>query len=140
MSFALVEVMPRGLAYDEVVALMDARRHLPSRRRELENAAEALTDAIQYGIVSVDGDKNITINLQEPLTDKTGNVVLSSIKWKFRTDMYAINQRLASLKDVNGTGRMMVYVQAHAGVDAGLVDKMETCDRTILDAVTLFFL
>jgi hypothetical protein len=140
MSFELKEVMPQVGAYAEVVALMDAKRILPSRRRDLEKAVDALTDAIQYGIVTVDSDRNISIQLQEPLKDKGGNVALSSITWKHRADMAAINQRLSALKADNGSGRMMVYVQAHTGLDAGLVDKLETCDRAILDAVTLFFL
>jgi hypothetical protein len=133
------EKVKPDVALADITRLLDSRNLLPSMRKSKESVIPIVQEAIQYGLVTIDDNCQVAQSLIEPVKDDKGNVVLDTLVYVSRIDPAKVNKRINELKVRNETTRLLCYTIEHTGETEGILNKMESQDRNICDAITIFF-
>jgi hypothetical protein len=131
-----------GIAKNEVEAWLNNKK-VSAKKRSLQRASiETLIDAVQYGVISINHESMvITHTLNFPIKDTDGEVSLSELVFKPRTDVSEIKLRTKGLDPSDdGTGRLSAVAAALTGKAVGLIEKLDTEDTTIVQAIAIFFI
>lgn len=132
----------KELAQQEVNEWLDYKRIKPNKREASEDAIEALVEAVQYGDLSIDEDKVMTHKLIFPLTNEQGEETVKELKYQPRVSTGAITQKTGAVKgkalDYNTI--ITAYVSALTDKPLALIERLDTEDRKISQAIVSFFL
>ncbi len=108
------------------------------REQQIENI-ELIKSYIKYGVLTLNQDHTITHKLLFPLESPSGETVLSELTYQARVSIEKINLKMKGygLKDLNG--RMLGYVYAITGQPQNMLNKLDTEDLKIAQAISAFF-
>ncbi|MFA6057282.1 MAG: hypothetical protein WC756_03720 [Taibaiella sp.] len=137
------QVVSFDIAKKEINAWLDGKRVSDSKREKehIADAIETLIDAISYGDATIDPEKmTITQALRFPILNEDSKPVLSSLTFKPRLRTNELKDRTASVKQGDGIGRICAIAGALTGQATAIIEKMDTEDMAIVNAVAVFFL
>lgn len=134
------------IARQDIEAWLDAKRIPAGKRKEAKEVIKTMTRAVVDGLLIWDGDqKRLTQVLIWPLGE---NEDIKTIEYKNRVTQGDISARMKGLNtdsDSSDTGDMTskvmgVYLSAISGLNAALVDRLDTVDYNVAQAVISFFM
>lgn len=134
------EVMPLEQAVSEVKSYLAARKMFPSRVEALKPMIDTVAEAMMYGFVAIDDDGVITQMLVDPIQDVNGAVVLDKLVYRKRVKPDEVNREIEKLKEDNQRTRIMMYVTLHCEQPKAIINKLETQDRAVCDAIGFFLI
>lgn len=134
------EVVPVQKAEEEVSAWLDSKKIKPKEREKNEAFINTLVEAVTYGILTIDDDtKVITQNLEFPLSNTDKVVTLSSLRYNPRADTGSLHGKTANIKGI-GMAVYVAYASALTGELVATLNKLDSEDFKVLQAITAFFL
>lgn len=129
------------VAQDEVEKLLDLKRIMPLKRKDLAKPIEILVQAISLGYAVVDEKGMITQTLVDPVLDTSSNPVLEKLEYKARLDPTTVNKRISELKaGSNQSVLLTCYASIATGQPSGIINKLDSTDRDTCDAICALFL
>jgi len=131
---------------DEVVALKEVQDYvagkkiLPSRRKALNGVIDLMAEAISYGLVVIGTDGSITQTLWEPIKTVDKKIALETLVYPPRVAPEVLIQQFKDAKATTHSEKILAAVVAHTGEPKGMLDKLESTDRDIMEAIGFFYL
>lgn len=122
------------LAEKEVTAWLDRKKIMPLKRSALKYQIDTLIEAIQYGIISMDGTGKINHSLSFPID------TLDSLEYKARVSPDAILKALNSLKSNSADSRTIAYIAELTGQASGIISKLDPVDMNVAGSIAVFFM
>lgn len=135
-----VEVIAEDVAMELTNEWIDTHDHSPKVKISLNQMAERIAEAVQYGYVVFNPDGGVFQNLRNPLKDKlSGNDSIVSFNYKPRPTAEEANKALEKL-DVSTTDKkIFAYALMLTGTPKEIINKLEGFDRRILESICLVF-
>lgn len=128
-------------AQKEVENWLDHKRVSPKKREGVyAESIEVIVDAISFGDATIEEDGKIIQSLKFPITDSSGNMVVSVLEYTPRITYSAIKSQLQTVKPGDGNGRLIAVASGLTGKPIGILEKMDTEDISLLQAISVFFL
>jgi hypothetical protein len=131
------EVIEAEQAKAEVRQFVDGLNLLPKQKEGWDNIISIISEAVQYGFVSINGDV-ITQKLAVPITDTKGAVVHDSFTWK-RVKASVKNAAIAKIVNKQPETNIRVCRALSTGVDDLMFDHLEVMDNDISLSLAVFF-
>ena len=123
-------------AQKELSAFIENRFRLPSTKDGLKDVVKSLTEAMMYGLMTIDGT-TITQVLLEPIKDERGNVVISEIVYN---RIAASERNIAKFKAQKaGENQVNAVASLCTGLPTAVFDKLDVEDMGFKDCIMLFF-
>ncbi len=135
-------VINEQTALQEFTEWMDAKKVKAKTREQLQPNIEMLVDCICDGILSIDPSTNaITHKLDFPVLDKKGEPYMTSLTYKARLTGEEQTQANKSLRPSDPLEmRLLATASALTGKLIAELNKMDTADMKITQAISLFFM
>lgn len=133
--------LEKEVAEAEVNAWLDAKRIQPSHREGLKEQIEVLVDSFMDGVLVRDEATNELVHTLIWPLDK-GEVKVESIKYKARIndEQIAKSGVMKGISPKDGDLRMSAYTSAITGQPRSVIQMLDSIDKRISLAITLFFL
>lgn len=126
----------REQAEKEVTAWLDFKKVPGSKRKSNQSFIENMTEAIMDGTLIVEDDKTLVHTLKFPIDGKTP---VKQLKYKPRLRVENIMPRLQGLKPGDADGRLLAYVAALTEQNSGIIEKLDSEDYSLGQAIAVFF-
>lgn len=128
----------RELAEQEVTQWLDEKKVFQSTREAYKDSIDLLVDAICEGVLKYDGDKKKFIHtLLFPLG---GEIPITELIYKQRLTDKELRPNLNGVKQGDGDGRLNAYVAALTSTNKEIVANLDSADKKIAMAISIFFL
>lgn len=133
------QVIEIEVAKAEISAFCDKKKRLPSKRSNLDPMVDSVAEAMSYGFVTIDGDV-ITQKLMEPVLNSNGGIALSQLVFN-RPKEGDVRKEKDKLKmGANFSHELLCYTTVATGEPAVMINKLDSQDRDICDAISALFL
>lgn len=139
MSELFKEVMPVNQAEEEVNNWLDLKRVTPSERVEKAGFVNKMVESLQYGYISIDKEGKITHKLVFPLKSPEGEITTAELQYNYRAETGNLQSKTGNLKGI-GMAVYIAYASVLTGQITGKLNKLDSEDFKILQAITAFFL
>src|SRR5690606_13108970 len=113
---------------------LDHKRVSPSKRTNMNDSIDTLTDAIMDGYLSIDSECRITQKLRFPLGEDES---IGTLVFKPRLSNMEAKKYLKDIKSSDIDGRLTSYVSALTGVGKDIINKLDSEDTGIANAVAV---
>lgn len=127
-------------AREEISAYVDKKKRLPSKRKTIEPMIESVAEAMSFGLVTIDGEGILKQTLMEPILNSNGGISLGTIEYKRPIEAEVRKEKDKLKMGANFSHELMCYTTASTGQPKMMIDKLESSDRDICDAISTFFL
>jgi hypothetical protein len=135
-----MNVVDRDTAALDIERWLD-QKQIGSRKRESKkDDIENLIFEVIDGNLVVEDDCSLRYKLKFPIIDKNGSVVVDELKFKARVCDQEIQSYLKGVKASDAFGIVRAYICALTNTSAGIISKLDTEDKSVADAVALFFM
>jgi len=129
----------REVAEKDINRWLDYRRIRKKKREKNEDGINELIELVEDGIISVDEDCNITLELQQPIKNATGSTAVQNLVFKPRLKQQEVSKHLKGAgTDVDA--RVSAYIAAATEQSKGVLSKLDVSDYNIAQSIALFFL
>lgn len=119
---------------------LDYKKVKNKKRADNKEQEEVIVDAIMDGSLIVEKDCYIEFKLDFPLENEKNEPTFESFKFKPRIKVFELNSKLKGVKSSDVDGRIVAYIAAVTGQNAGIIKKLDTQDYNICQAVIMYFL
>ncbi len=113
---------------------MDTLNIMPKRREALAAAIPAVTEALQYGLLTINKDGSMVQRLATPV------VGLTELTYKPRLPYLLVKKAFGALKQETGTTRTYAVLKLYTGKTQTELDNLEAADTNIAESIALFFI
>ncbi len=137
------KVVSPEIAVADVESWLRGKRVSESKRERphIKEAIKELIEAVSYGDVVIDSENmTITYNLLWPILNEDKAPVLSSLVFKPRLRTSELKDRTSKIEAGDGIGRICAIAGALTGQATSMIEKLDTEDMSIVNAVAVFFL
>jgi len=128
------------VAAEDVSRWLDYKRVSSKKRETYKEAIESLTEGVMNGSISIDSDCVIAHLLMFPVEDSTGKIAFDKLTYKPRLSVGGATIAMKNVKPGDTDGRIMATVSALTDKAIGLLNKIDTEDNNLAQAVAIFFL
>lgn len=132
-----MEAVSKEIAIGEVKRWMDSKRIRESKRTEYKSHIESLVSAIEDGLITVNEDNTITQTLLFGIGE---GEAIKSITFKNRLNTEQVKPFLKNIDAGDGDGRLNAYICALTSMAVGVVNKLDSEDKSISQSIAVFFL
>jgi hypothetical protein len=130
-----MDKVSREKATEEINGWLDRKKVYPSTREANEKDLELLIEAMVNGDIVLDEKTNeFTHTLLFPLEDT------KSLKYKGRMNDKMLKPHLNGVSQKSGADMLTAYVAALTSQPKGLIESLDSADKKIAMAITVFFL
>jgi hypothetical protein len=130
------EVITKEKALKEVEAWLDYKKVKDGQKEALKGQVSTLVDAMQAGEITMDANTFvITQNLQFPVES-----LFDKLEYRPRIEIGAIHKVSAAVKANDFDGKTTAYISALTGKGFSHIQKMDSEDYKIGQAIALFFM
>lgn len=130
----------REAAEKDFAAWLDHKKVRGVKRAESKGNEQEIVSAIEDGILVVEEDFTITHMLCFPIEDTTGKVVVDKLVYKPRINVGQLSIKLKPVGGADVDGRIAAYAATLADVNTSLINKLDTEDQRIVNAIVMYFL
>jgi len=135
-----MEKVSREIAEKDVTFWLDKKKISTGHRELNENFIDQLADAVQEGNLVLDKDTNEwTYELAFPVNDEKGGEALGTLKFKSRLNDVMLRPFLNGVKNDDADGRLLAHTAALTGANKGLLKLIDSVDKRVVMAITVFF-
>ena len=129
------------VALQDVTDWLDKRKIFPGQREKGQDQIDILVEAVSQGILVINPEDNsIEHKLIWPLENKEKVVTLASLKYSGRLNDNMMRPHTAGLKPGDSDGRLLAYIAGLTGVVRGVLVNLDSQDKRIAMAISIFFL
>ena len=131
---------------DQETAIADFERWLTikkireQKRQENSKFEDVIISAIVDGILTIDENGYITQKMSFTIEDSEKNPVLPELKYMPRIPMKLLNIKLKGVDSSDADKRQIAYMAALTQQNMGLLEKMDTEDHRVAQAIIMYFL
>lgn len=134
-------LVTREIAEEDVNRWLDYRKTRQSYREKNKDQIEQLIELVEDGLLSIDDECNMTLQLIEPLKDKeTGASVKNELTFKPRITQLEVTKHLKGTSAQDIDGRVLAYIAAATGTPKGYLNKLDVSDYNTAQSIVMFFL
>lgn len=132
------EKVTKEIATKEVTAWLDYKRTKEAQRESLKGQIDTLVEAVMFGDVSINPDTQvITHKLIVPeATDK----LYTELEYKPRISVGELQKASTNVKATDFDGKVVAYISALTGKGISHIQKLDSEDFKIGQAIALFFM
>jgi len=125
-------------ATKEINQWLDGKKINPRKRADNEKLIETLIDGVVYGQLVFDKETNtITQHLDFPIIGDGASI--DKLTFKARVQQWEVKSRIAKTKQGDSFGIIGAYIAALTGQPEAILDKLETTDFSLCQAIAVFF-
>ena len=131
---------------DQETAIADFERWLTikkireQKRQENSKFEDVIISAIVDGILTIDENGYITQKMSFTIEDSEKNPVSPELKYMPRIPMKLLNIKLKGVDSSDADKRQIAYMAALTQQNMGLLEKMDTEDHRVAQAIIMYFL
>jgi len=137
-----------GKKVDQESALKDFEKWIFIKKirdqKRQENAKgkfeDVIVSSIAEGDLSIDENGYITQKLIFPIIDDNGNDILTELRFIPRIPVKLLNIKLKGVDASDADKRQVAYVSALTQVNMGILEKLDSEDSRISQAIVMYFL
>jgi hypothetical protein len=135
-----MEKITREIAEAEVNNWLDQKRVSQKKRETHKEHIDNLVDSIVEGFLSLNDKGEFVQALKFPLTSEDQSEPVSTLKYKPRIPVEAVQMHLIGVKPNDNYGMIHAYVAALTTKPKALIKKMDTEDYSVAYGIAIFFM
>lgn len=134
--------VPTKQAIAEIDRWLDYKKVTQNKRKDAKDSTEVLVEAVKCGDLVLNHDTmELELILKFPIKGTEQPIKeYSSLRFKPRVTVGQINQRLRGVKATDSDQRLVSYVAAITSQPTALIEKLDTVDAGICQAIATFFI
>lgn len=132
-----MSVVSYEVASSEIQSWLDAKKVPQSKREASEDYINTLIDAVAEGEMVVNSSNELEYKLKFPTE---GEEPVTKITFKPRIKTGDINTRLKNMKSKDSLNTLLAVISAVTNQPTSLLEKLDTQDMGICNAVAVFFI
>lgn len=133
-------MVTKEVAIADINAWLDAKKVSAKKREAQADYIELLVSEVEEGRLSFDSETNeLVYDLKWPL-ENDGQTVVETLKFKYRINSNHLSPYLQKVKPSDADGRLRAYICALTSSNSGYINKLDTEDLTVAQAIAVFFL
>lgn len=130
-------VIAREIAEAEFTEWLESKMVLPSVIEDNQDSFKTIVEAIMYGRLAIDENKSLVHTLAFPLGED--DVAVTSLKYGHRINDKMIQKYTKGLSHKDVDGRVNATIAAMTNTARGIIEGLDSIDKKIANAITVFF-
>lgn len=124
----------------EITRWLDFKKVGEKKREDNQQFIDSLIEAVENGSVTIDEKNNLVYTLPDPVLSDDDEPVLETLTFKPRITVKELNSKLKGVKTDDADGRILAYVSAITGENAGTISRMYSEHYAVCTSIVMFFL
>jgi len=130
----------REVAETEIEKWLDYKCIKPRTRENLELAIDMLIDGIEDGDLILEKNNNLILKLMLPIQNSEGEKTVENLTFTPRINVGEVHKKLKNVDNDDAEGRLIAYVSQLTGQPTAVIEKFDTVDFKLAQAIATFFL
>jgi hypothetical protein len=133
----MAEKINREVAVQDFERWLDFKRVSDNKREKSKDQEDLIVDGISNGSITIDDECNIHQILVFPVDGEAG---FSELIYRPRINRKLLSVKLKAIKADDPDGRISAYAAALCNKAVLQIDKLDTEDLRVADAIVMYFL